>query len=182
MNLTYQQRYIAYGLGLVVLVLIWYFAFYKLQSGKISEMKAGIKQINQDLNAAQNSAGGIQKIKKEIESIKEEIEKMQEKIPSKDRLLYVSRAIENRGKQYGLKFQEINPKKDILFSKEEGNVSITKVPIELWMRGQYFELGKFIESLNDFPFLVNAGSVTISADENYPELDIYLVVYVYLYG
>ena len=94
MNITYQQRYIVYGAGLAVFVIIWYLAFYNSQSGKISEMKAGIEQINRNLSAAKSSAGGMQKINDEIKSIKEEIEQMQEKIPSKDKLLFVSSAIE----------------------------------------------------------------------------------------
>ncbi|MFC1557877.1 type 4a pilus biogenesis protein PilO [candidate division KSB1 bacterium] len=182
MNITYQQRYIVYGAGLAVLMLVWYLAFYNSQTRNISEMKAGIEQINRDLTAAKSSAGGMQKINDEIKSIKEEIEKMQEKIPSKDKLLFVSRAIEKRGKQYGLKFQEVVPQKEILFSENKDSASITKIPINIVMTGEYFALGKFIESLDDFSFLIKAGSVTISADNNYPELEIYLVLYVYLYG
>ncbi len=182
MNITYQQRYIVYGAGLAVFVLIWYLAFYNSQSRKISEMKAGIERINRDLNSAKSSAGGMQKINDEIKLIKKEIEQMQKKIPSKDKLLFVSRAIQKRGKQYGLKFQEVKPQKEILFSATKGSTSITKIPINIWMSGEYFALGKFIESLDSLSFLVKAGSVTISADNNYPELEIYLIIYVYLYS
>ena len=182
MNITYQQRYILYGAGMVVFVIIWYLAFYNSQSRKISELKADIEQINRNLSAAKNSAGGMQKINDEIKAIKEEIEQMQKRIPSKDKLLFVSSAIEKRGKQYGLKFQEVVPKKEILFSENKGGTSITKIPINISMTGEYFALGKFIDSLESLPFLVKAGSITISADNNYPELEIYLVIYVYLYS
>ena len=114
--------------------------------------------------------------------IKKDIEKTKGKIPSKDKLLYVSRVIQSKGEQYGLKFQRITPQKDILFSEQSDGSNIIKIPVNIWMTARYFDLGKFIESFDDFPFLLKAGPVIISGDdENYPALDVYLVVYAYLY-
>lgn len=182
MNITYQQKYILYGLGLVVLIFLWYVSFYKIQNRKIGEMKIEITKINSDLSKAQSASEGIKTLQDDIEKIKNDIENMKEKIPSKDRLLYISQFIQSKGEQYGLKIEKISPQKEILFSEQTPSSSIIKIPINIWMIGKYFELGKFIESFNDFPFLLKAGSVTISGDDdNYPELQIYLIIYVYLY-
>ncbi len=183
MNLNYQQRFILYVIGLVGLILLWFFGFYNIQNRKIAEMKLEIAKINDGLNKAKSSTEGIKKLQDDIENIKRDIEKTKGKIPSKDELLYISNVIQRKGEQYGIHFQRITPQKDILFAEQTESSPIIKIPINIWMTGKYFDLGRFIESFDDFPFLLKAGSVTISADDNnYPEMDIYLVVYTYLYS
>ena len=182
MNLNYQQRFIVYGIGLVSIIFLWFFGFYNLQNKKIAEMKIEITKISNDLNRAKSSSEEIKKLQDEITTIKKDTEKMKENIPSKDKLLYISSVIQRRGELYGLEIQRIIPQKDILFAEQSGSSPIIRIPIELWITGKYFELGRFIESFDDFPFLLKAGSVTLSADnDRYPEIDIYLEVYAYLY-
>ena len=182
MKLNYQQRYIAYSAGLVVLIMVWYLGFYDDQKGKIAQMRAETIKINNDIKRAASSSGRIKVLQDDIEVIKKDVEKMKEKIPSKDRLLYVTKTIERIAKQYGLKLLKISPEKNILFSEEDPGSSIIKIPINIWVVGRYFNLGKFIESFDNFPFLLKAGSITISGDDdNYPELDIFFEVNAYLY-
>jgi len=183
MKLNHQQKLILYGLGLAVLVVIWYLGFYNANNKKIAGIKAEIAKINDDLVKAKSASSGMKTHKDEIEKIKEEIEGMKEKIPSKDQLLYLSNLIQRRGEQYGLKFENITPRKEVLFTGTQGDGSIIKVPINIWITGKYFDLAKFLESFDSFPFLLKGGSLTISGDdENYPNLDIYLIVYTYLYN
>ena len=182
MNLNHQQRFILYSIGLVGLMLLWFFGFYNVQNRKIAEMKLEIAKINDALNRAKSSSEGIKKLQDDIENIKKDIEKTKEKILSKDKLLYISNVIRRKGEQYGLEFQRIIPQKDILFAEQSESSPIIKIPINIWMTGKYFDLGRFIESFDNFPFLLKAGTVKISTDDdNYPEIDIYLVVCTYLY-
>jgi len=182
MKLNYQQRSILYGVGLVVLIFLWFFGFYNVQSRKIAEMKLEIVKVNDVLNRAKSSSKGLKKLQDDIKNIRKDIEEIKEKIPSTDKLLYISDVIQRNGEKYGLQFHKIIPQQDILFSGQSERSPIVKIPINIWMAGKYFDLGRFIESFDNFPFLLKAGSVKISADDdNYPEMDIYLVAYTYLY-
>ncbi len=182
MKITYQQRFILFGAILVGLIVIWYFGFYSLQNKKIASIKAEIAKINNDLNRAKDSSTEIKKLKDEIATLTEEVDSLKEKIPSKGELLNLSNLIKKRGGQYGLNFIRIYPQKEVLFAEEPGGSSIVKIPINILLTGSYFNLGKFLDSFDSFPFLLKAGSVSISADDNkYPVLDIDLTLHTYLY-
>jgi len=107
-------------------------------------------------------------------------DQLKERIPSKNRLLELTRQLERQAGRFNVTVDRIVPTKEALFTAGPAE-PVTRVPIQMWLEGEFLNIGKFLESFETMPFLLHAGEVQISTeDENYPSLDVFLTAYVYV--
>ncbi|RKY89005.1 hypothetical protein DRQ09_02080, partial [candidate division KSB1 bacterium] len=142
---------------------------------EISDYKNKIKNI-------ESYSKQIDLLNRQIEELKKKNESNKSKILTKQKIVLVSDEIGRRAKEFNLDIRDIKPEKTALFSDSSSTGMISRMPFKLFIRGKFFDFGKFLETFDEFPFLIKAGPVSMSTDDDtYPELFIEAIVYVYFY-
>jgi len=126
----------------------------------------------------------IKALEERVELLRKGIKISQEKIVTKDQLESIVGQIKSRGQKYGLKFHSMLPDYDNLIKvkgEEKEFSEVSQLKIEIKMQGYYKRFGQFIDSFDEFPFLVSLGEISVNYNgEIHPELEIYLEAILYL--
>ncbi|MFC1556159.1 hypothetical protein ACFL67_03660 [candidate division KSB1 bacterium] len=183
MNFGFKEKIIAGAVGIILIIAGWYFFFYSSMSNEIELMQAEIGQLTADIQQAMTDSTLLETLQGQIEDLKKENAKNQNLIVPLDSSVYVTDELTARCAQYNLELtQPPNPDLDAIFgeSADSSATGIKMVGIDLYLEGTFFDLGRFIESFPEFPFLIKAGSVEIDTDDTmYPLLSATLKTYVF---
>src|SRR3712207_707321 len=74
------------GIGLVVLLLAFYFAGYRPQHAKLRERNAQIRQKQQELEAATTRVANLPAVAIEVEKLRSKLERFNKKLPKQQDL------------------------------------------------------------------------------------------------
>jgi len=180
--MKYKQRIVLLVTGCVILIVGWYFIYYLPMNNKINKIKSEINEINEEINLVAGNIGGLENLRKNVNQLETELEQYEEKIITKNKLVYVSNQLKEKGIECNLRIEKITPKVDVIFGEEKEEGEIVKLPISMNIVGHFFDFRNFLESFDDFPFLIKAGQVSVETDDAiYPDLLITLTVYVFAY-
>jgi len=180
-SFPYIKKILLFGCGgIIIFIIAWYAILYRTLHNKQNSITQEINALEKNLKDMKTAPGEIEKLMEEIELLNTEIAKEHTKIRPRSELLQISEAIAEKATSLGLDISRIIPEKENVI--QESDEEVIRIPIQIWLSGEYVSLGRFIESLEDLPFLVRSGSFQMSSDDDtYPFIDIYLTLYVYLY-
>jgi len=181
-NLGFRERMILLGAAVTVVIAAWFILFYRPIQSRTSRLNKEIEQYNARIENAESFNNQIKELTQEIEELKKEDKENKSKILSKQRITLISDEIGKQARKYNIDIRAIIPEKEALFSDTTGTGMISRMPVKLFARGTFFDFGQFLESFKDFPFMIKAGPLSLSTDDDlYPKLIIELTVYVYFY-
>lgn len=183
MKFGLQERIITGSAALVVILAAWYFLYYGPKSSEIDQYKQEIEALNMQIQRASNDPYLIDTLKKNIEELEASIQRNEMMVLPVDSITFVTEVIKERCLLNNLEITEpVTPDKEALFSSpiEENQSNINMIQIELGLKGTFFNIGKFIEDFDNFPFMIKAGEIEINTDNTiYPDLYASLIVYVF---
>lgn len=180
--MEFKQRIVLVVAGCVVLTVVWFFLFYTPQNTKINEVQEQMKELQREIDFVVGNLGGLDSLRKEVTALEEELEEERKKIISTDMIISASESIRKKGKEFRLQIEKVAPKTEIIFGDKRVQDPIVKLPITLNIIGQFDNFRKFLESFDDFPFLLKSGKLNIETDDSiYPNLLIELTVYIFAY-
>ena len=178
----YKQRIAIIFGGCLVLIIGWYFLYYLPVNNRISEVNNDIDELKEEIDFIENNIGGLDSLRNEVRLLENELQSERNKLISTNQIEYVSQVLKDKGEEFQLKIEDTEPDLNVLFGEEKSSGAIIKCPVKLFIVGQFFDFGKFLDSFDDFPFLIKSGKLSIETDEGiYPNLYITLTVYVFAY-
>ena len=181
MQIGFREKIILAGASLVLLIAAWYFLFYAKVKVQIEGINREIAQAEQRMQEAKRSSNNLDALRAEVDSLEARFALMQSRILPKSELLQITEKLQGKATQFGLAISTISVDKSKLFGDEEGGSGFLWVPIEIGIEGEFFGLGKFLDTFPDFPFIIKPGEIKITTDDTlYPKLSIFLVAYAYV--
>lgn len=178
--MEFKQRIIMVVAGCVILIVGWFFLFYSPQNAKIKSVEKQMSDLQKEIDFVVGNLGGLDSLRKEVEALENELEVERKKIISTDMIVSVSESIRRKGEEFKLDIQDVEPQVDVIFGENKSQDPVVKLPIKIGIVGQFFNFRDFLESFDDFPFLIKSGQLNIETDEIiYPNLEIQLTVYVF---
>jgi len=184
MKFGFQEKIIAAAALLIIITAGWYFMFYGPKSGEIERNNQEINNSRMQIQQAISDPELLESLKKNIEEL-ELLKKQNESlILPVDSILFVTETIKAKCAECQLDImQPLTPDKERLFGGDPMDslqTGIRMVQIDLYVKGVFFNLGHFLESLPGFPFLIRAGEIEIETNNDiYPELEAALKVFVF---
>ncbi len=181
-KIGYREKIIIAAAVIALVVAGWYFLFYSSQLDSIKVKEGQIADIQNRIRNSRVEPGTIDTLKKKIERLEEEARNSGTKLVSKDQLLYVKDTISEKLDLHNLEYDSIEPDMIAWSSAEQDsmNIGIKKVPITIFLSGEFFALGKFLEELPEYPFLIRAADLNVDTDDDiYPLLNVRLIVHVF---
>lgn len=170
---------------LVLICLGWFFLLYRPGVSKVTTISEDSKELLAKLQSFHVSDGQIKALEKQVEILKRDIRLKKAKIVPKDELSTVVRQFQQKGRGFGLKFHSIIPDYESLIRVEneerESGSEVLKLTVHIKLQGSYRSFGRFLDSLDEFPFLISLAEMNVMYNSSiFPELDILLDIVLYL--
>lgn len=149
----------------VIILLIWIFALYMPQKNKNKELNNQIQEYA-EMERKHVPASRIYFMENRLDSLTAKINHIKEQFYMDKAILDLGRNIEKIGNVYGLEFQNISLLDyDISeFFESSSDKQLTELPVQIKFQGEYVELGNFLDSIDNFPFLVRFTDMFIFND------------------
>lgn len=169
---------------LLTLCLGWFFLLYTPKVSKMETIKEETQNIVFKLQSLQVTDEQVESLEKQVELLESQTKRTQNKIMTKDDLQEAVAAMRKIGRRFGLKFHKIIPDYSSLIGSDDAeqlNPEVLKLTVHLKLQGYYTNFGKFLSSLDELPFYVSLGEMTLVYNPViHPEIDILLDAVVYL--
>lgn len=175
-------------LGVAVVLILatvsWFFLLYQPSSFKLESLRAETEDLLLKLRSFRVTSEQIATLESQAEKLKEEITTKTDKVVPKDRLPEIVQSIRQHGRRHGLQFEQMIPDYQALIPIEDETAEVTevmKLTLHLQLQGYYKSLGRFLESLQELPYLISVGEVSVAySDELHPKLMITVDAILYL--
>ena len=179
-KLGFKERMILLGVAIIIVIVGWIYLYYNPVQLKIAGLNQETKNYKDQIRDVESSSKQLEELTQQIEQLKKESENKRSKILSKQRINLVGDIIGEKAREFNLKMRAIKPEKEALVADTAGTEMISRIPFNLQLLGKFFDFGNFLESFEDLPFLIKAGPVSMSTDDDtYPHLYIGSIVYLY---
>lgn len=191
MKIGFREKIIAASAVLVLIVVGWYMLYYSPKKGEVANMREEIQGIQSDISSLNVTDTMLDSLRNEIVTLRESARSSARLSVPMDSILWMSGVLEQHILGSDLKitkdiqtntvkmFPDANAPVDT--STLESKTGIRPIDMDLSLQGSFEDLVRFLESFENFPFLIRAGNIVINTDDVlYPELLIDLTVYVFI--
>lgn len=151
---TKQKVYLLVGLLALILGLYWYFS-YRPKTIEIAELGLRLEKLQAELNESKAIASDLPRFKAEVEKLNDELKKAILELPDKKEIPSLLTNISNRGTESGLEFIRFKPLGEVPTG------FYAKVPVEINVKGTFFEVASFFDKVSKLPRIVNITDVSM---------------------
>ena len=161
------QKFLLGGLVIFLVLYFWYARIYSKNATLIEQKQVQYENLMSDLKIVEMKAKSFEGLKEEYEKLLARYRKVERLLPEEKQIPHLlmqmhSAASINQTGIIQLIPQEVLPK---------SFYNVSSFDVEMF--GSYHNLGSFLSSVANFPFLANVSNVTISArppEEQAPEM------------
>ena len=122
---------------------------------KIRELEATYNKELRELKVIQNRVLRLRKFRREVDSLQLVLEELYRALPEKPEPNRWIREIVQEAQRYGLLVTSLQP------GQPEERGLYTEYPLQLQIRGNYHQLGRFLASLATFPRIIRVSNLSI---------------------
>ncbi len=167
--------------AIFVIFLLFLFFFYRPRIASRLRVNAEIKKVQTRISEIRAMAREIERLRLKIEELEEANRQFIQKVAPRHVTLDLTKRLASEAKKYDVRFLAIRPPGlDTLLLSETEDVPIRPLPFEITCQGKYLDIGRFIESLKDFPFYVKIHELDMTGKaELRPEIEARLLLNIY---
>lgn len=151
---TKQKAYILIGMLALIAGLYWYLV-YNPKSTELARLTADFEKLQSELTESRAIAADLPKFKEEVARLNEELKKALLELPDKKEIPTLLTNISNLGTESGLEFMRFKPLNEV------PSGFYAKVPVEINVKGTFFEVANFFDKVGKLPRIVNITDVNI---------------------
>lgn len=158
-----------------IIFVLWFAGLIMPQSNKITRLNGEIDEFVK-LEKQQVSDNTIQLMMLKLDRLTTDIKDVKAHFYPEDEILDLGRRVEKIGENHGLEFISISPEEfaNLDFFKGD-NKDVTELPIVIEFKGIFKELTDFLDSVEEFPFIIRLNDIKIiNGDVRSQELNIYI--------
>lgn len=151
---TKQKAYVLIGMLAVIAGLYWYLV-YNPKSVELAGLTADFEKLQAELSESRAIAADLPKFKEEVARLNDELKKALLELPDKKEIPTLLTNISNLGSESGLEFMRFKPLNEV------PSGFYAKVPVEINVKGTFFEVANFFDKVGKLPRIVNITDVNI---------------------
>ena len=146
----------------IIICLVWIFVLYVPQSEQKQELNSKI-EVFREMESQQVPQSRIILMEEKLDSLEMKISDIKAHYYLDKAILDLGRHIEHIGEEYGLEFVNISllNYEMLSFFGNQNNQTLTELPIQVVFKGEFEELANFLDSIDDFPFLIRFTDILI---------------------
>lgn len=154
-NLPPLKKLAVWAVCAVVIVGLYWQVSYKEKARKIQRLENDLSNKQAKLNENKAIARNLPRFKEEVDKLNLRLEEVVRELPNSREIPNLLETISNLGAISGLEVIFIKPQSD----KNKGFYA--EVPIQIRVRGEYHDLGMFLDALSKLDRIINVSDVTL---------------------
>ncbi|MFH1038225.1 MAG: type 4a pilus biogenesis protein PilO [PVC group bacterium] len=159
--MNYTQKVLSILFGVILLLVLFRFAFYDPVSGKLERLQEEAKALDRQIAEIQGKQAALPGVQAEISAAREKLERLEVQYPRTIELVY--QTITDAARKAELKIS----KRDTAEKKVEDELSALRVyEIDIIAYCPYRVLGEFLNSIATSPMFIFITGLTITEDQN----------------
>ncbi|MBF0337120.1 MAG: type 4a pilus biogenesis protein PilO [Nitrospirae bacterium] len=144
---------------LIIILLVFYFAFSKPKYAQIKKLKSEIKKLDSEIADAQKMVEQLPALKAKLAMAEKEYEQIKRQLPEESEISSLLKMVSDQGRYSGLKINLWEPKPK---SNHPSNI-VYVIPVNVSMNGSYHELGNFLSRLTALDRIVNISQIKLDS-------------------
>jgi type IV pilus assembly protein PilO len=141
LDLPPKQRFLIYGGGIVLIVLLYIFLFYFFRATDIKTKQERISSLEQERVKLQVLVKDREKAKAEVLQIEGLFNQVKAQLPEQKEIPELLRQVSNLGRDSGLEVTLFRQKEEVLLDL------YAEVPVEMAVRGGYHQIALFFDKV-----------------------------------
>ena len=155
LNLPPRQRFLIYGGGAGLIVLLYIFLFHMPRSAEITTKQARILALEKERSKLQALLKDREKTQAEILEVEGRFNEVKAQLPEQKEIPELLRQVSNLGRDSGLEVT--------LFRQRPENLHdlYAEVPVEMAVRGGYHQIALFFDKVRHLDRIVNVSDISL---------------------
>jgi len=155
LNLPPRQRFLIYGGGAVLIVVIYTFLFHIPRSAEIAKKQERRLFLEKERTKLQASLKDREKSKAEILQVEGRFNEVKAQLPEEKEIPELLRQVSNLGRDSGLEVTLFRQRPEILRDL------YADVPVEMAVRGGYHQIALFFDKVRHLDRIVNVSDISM---------------------
>jgi type IV pilus assembly protein PilO len=155
LSLPPRQRFLIYGGGAMLIVLLYTFLFYIPRSTEITTKQERVLSLEKERAKLQASLKDREKTRAEISQVEGRFNEVKAQLPEQKEIPELLRQVSNLGRDSGLEVT--------LFRQKAENLHdlYAEVPVEMAVRGGYHQIALFFDKVRHLDRIVNVSDLSL---------------------
>jgi type IV pilus assembly protein PilO len=155
LSLPPRQRFLIYGGGAMLIVLLYTFLFYMPRSAEIATKQERILSLDKERTKLQTLLKDREKTRDEISQVEGRFNEVKAQLPEQKEIPELLRQVSNLGRDSGLEVT--------LFRQKAENLHdlYAEVPVEMAVRGGYHQIALFFDKVRHLDRIVNVSDLSL---------------------
>ncbi len=155
LNLPPRQRFLIYGGGAVLIVLLYVFLFHIPRSVEIATKQGRRLSFEKERTKLQTSLKDREESRAEILQVEGRFNEVKAQLPEQKEIPELLRQVSNLGRDSGLEVTLFRQKPEILHDL------YAEVPVEMAVRGGYHQIALFFDKVRHLDRIVNVSDISM---------------------
>jgi type IV pilus assembly protein PilO len=155
LNLPPRQRFLIYGGGAVLIVVLYVFLFHIPRSAEIVKKQERRLSLEKERTKLQASLKDREKTSAEALQIEGRFNEVKAQLPEQKEIPELLRQVSNLGRDSGLEVTLFRQKPEILHDL------YAEVPVEMAVRGGYHQIALFFDKVRHLDRIVNVSDISV---------------------
>jgi type IV pilus assembly protein PilO len=155
LNLPPRQRFLIYGGGAMLIVLLYAFLFHIPRSVEIEKSEGRILALEKERAKLQTQLKDREKTQAEIREVEGRFNEVKAQLPEQKEIPELLRQVSNLGRDSGLEVSLFRQKPEILHDL------YAEVPVEMAVRGGYHQIALFFDKVRHLDRIVNVSDISV---------------------
>jgi Tfp pilus assembly protein PilO len=177
-----QRRALLIAAGVCILLAVFaWFVLYQPQIKSSQKSTTQVAQIQKELDETRARIRGIGRLRERLAGLEESNVAFTARIMPRSEMLGMLERLAAMAQAQRVRFIEISPPGlDTLLEEESSSRPVRGVPFYITVQGRYVDIGRYVASLDEFPYFVRVPDYEITAREDIrPEVEAKLLVNFY---
>src|SRR5216684_1915253 len=155
LNLPPRQRFLIYGGGAMLIVLLYGFLFYIPRSVEIEKSEGRLVALEKERAKLQAQLKDREKTQAEIREVEGRFNEVKAQLPEQKEIPELLRQVSNLGRDSGLEVSLFRQKPESLHDL------YAEVPVEMAVRGGYHQTALFFDKVRHLDRIVNVSDISV---------------------
>lgn len=155
LNLPPRQRFLIYGGGAVLIVVLYVFLFHIPRSVEIATKQGRRLSLEKERTKLQTSLKDREESRAEILQVEGRFNEVKAQLPEQKEIPELLRQVSNLGRDSGLEVTLFRQKPEILHDL------YAEVPVEMAVRGGYHQIALFFDKVRHLDRIVNVSDISM---------------------
>jgi Tfp pilus assembly protein PilO len=169
------------GVVCILLAVFAWFVLYQPQMAASRRSAAQAAEIQKELEETRARIRGIGRLRARLVELEDASAAFAARVMPRSEMLGMLQQLSSMAQSQRVRFLEIAPPGlDTLLEEESSNRPVRGVPFYITLQGRYIDIGRYVESLDRFPYFVRVPDFEVNAREDIrPEVEVKLLVNLY---